>query len=189
VQTSRAPAKEISLELKPIPQRLLLSPVVGAFGDFLRTVGVGTALRFEYGAYRGKPNVFVGGALLVSPAFSVKDGEGDFLDHRGVASGAVALLRLRLLSTLRFGLDVSFDAGALGLYSSYRQNYGSVVQRNEDARAVFTAAAGLEASLVTTGRQEIFFLLQVRYLMGRFEDAAGEGRVLLLGGVGYRFPL
>lgn len=189
VQTERAREVQVFLDLKPIPQRLLLSPVMGVFGDVLRTVGVGTALRVEYGIYRGMPNVFVGGTALFLPGFSIQDGHGSLVSHWGLIAGAAALLRLRLVSTLRFGLDASLDAGVLGLYSSYTQRYLGTVQRNEGSRPLFTAAAALEIGVVTVGRQEIFFLLQVRYLTGRFEDAGGESRLLLLGGLGYRFPL
>jgi len=188
-QTYRAPAVQVKLRLDRAPQRWLITPVVGSFGDFLRTVGIGLSLRFEWAAYRGRPNVFIGGALQVSPHFTIEDSQGALKDTQGLTAGAVALARLRLVSTRRFALDVSMDAGVLGLYSSYREQYGSLIQRNNDARAVFTVAAGLEAAVVTTGQQEFFGLLQVRYLTGRFEDAVGENRVTLLGGIGYRFSL
>jgi hypothetical protein len=189
IQTRRAPAIKARVQLERIPQQWLLTPVLGGFGDFLRTAGIGFQLRFEWAAHQGRPNVFVGAALLLGPDFSLEDGEGRLIDHVGFSAGAAAHARLRMVNTRRFGLDVVVDVGVLGLYASYRQQFGTVLQRNDAGRAAFTAAVGLEAGLVTTGQQEVFALLQARYLTGRFEDAEGQNRVILFGGLGYRFTL
>lgn len=189
VQTRRAPAVTVRLRLRRIPHRFMISPWAGGFFDLSRTAGATASLRFEWTAYRGKPSVFIGGAVLLSPHLSTEDGTGDLVDHRGLSAGVVALGRFRVVSTRRVALDVGIDLGVLGVYSSYRERYDHLVQRNQAGTAAFTAAASLELGLATTGAQEVFLLVQARYLTGRFADAASRNSATVLGGLGYRFAL
>ncbi|MFH2005288.1 MAG: hypothetical protein ABI333_01750 [bacterium] len=187
--TYHAPAVSTKVKLLPIPQRFLLTPLLGIFSNVGRALGLQGGLRFEYAVYRGRPNVHLGLEALFAPHFAVRGVQQEQDEFWGVSAGLSALSRLRIVSAGRFCLDAVVGLGVLGLYVSSKQQNGSVIDTNRRGLAVFTISLGLELGLSTVGRNEVFLQLRAQYLTGSLEDAQSENHVTLLGGLGYRFSL
>jgi len=186
--THRAHAVTAKVKLLPIPQRFLLTPMLGTFSNVQHAVGLQAGLRFEYAVYRGRPNVHLGFEALFAPHFAVS-AEEEQDEFWGMSGGLSVLTRLRIVRAGRFCLDAVVGLGVLGLYVSSKQLNGSVVDTNRRGLAVFNISLGLELGLTTVGRNEVFLQLRGQYLTGSLEDARSENHVTLLGGLGYRFSL
>lgn len=186
--TFRAHAVSARVRLIAIPQHMLLSTVLGTFSDTRRAVGIQAGLRFEYSVYKGPPAVHIGFQALLAPHFGVGN-QTDADPFVGFSAGLTAMVRLRMVSLKRFGLDAVWDLGVFGVYSSYKRFNPPAVDDRQGGRAAFTTAIAIEIGLRTLRQNEVFLQLRLRYLTASFEDASTDNHLTLFAGVGYRFEL